>query len=163
MSDASLLVGLQESPLAVAISESAVVFPWIESVHVLAITMVVGTIALVDLRLLGLAWRRDSIARLTREVVPWTLGAFVLAVVTGVLLFISSAERYWDNWFFKAKLLLLALAGVNMLVFHFVTERRSRGAGSDAAASVGNRMAGGLSLFFWILVVFFGRWIGFTL
>jgi len=154
---------LQDTALGRTISESAIVFPWIESIHVLAITFVVGSIAIVDLKLLGLASRNDTISRMTREVVPWTVAAFGLAAVTGSLLFVSAAARYWDNGFFRAKLLLLLAAGLNMLVFHFVTGRDTAKWDAGVQPPPAARLAGGLSLAFWVLIVVCGRWVGFTL
>jgi hypothetical protein len=163
MPSTEFLQGLQQSALGLFISESAIVFPWIESIHVLFITFVVGSIAVVDLRLLGLASRSDTLLRMTREIVPWTVGAFAIAAVSGTLLFISSAERYWANWYFKAKLVLLACAGINMLVFHFVTARSMAEWDRRGDVPAAARLAGALSLAFWVVVIFFGRWIGFTL
>jgi uncharacterized membrane protein len=163
MSVSNLLAGLQAQPLAVAISESAVAFPWIESVHVLAICFVFGSIAIVDLRLLGIASLGDRVVRMTREIVPWTVGAFVIAAITGTLMFISSAERYWDNGYFRAKLALLVLAGLNMLVFHFITGRDPRKIDEARRPPPAARVAGGVSLSLWLVIVVFGRWIGFTL
>lgn len=154
---------LQDLPLSQAITGSPIIFPWIESVHVLAITFVVGSIAMLDLRLLGLSFFGDPIARMTREIVPWTLGAFGVAAVTGSLLFISNALRYWDNGYFRAKLLLLLLAGLNMLVFHFGAGRRLVNLPAAAAVPAAARLSGGLSLGFWLVIVFLGRWVGFTL
>ena len=128
----------------------------------LAITFVVGSIAIVDLRLLGWGARRDTIARMTREVVPWTMGAFLLAAVTGSLLFVSAAERYWVNGFFRTKMILMACAGINMLVFHFVTGR-DVAALDDLPPPRAARIAGGLSLGAWMVIVVCGRWVGFTL
>ena len=162
MSATEFFAGLQDSQLGQFISGSAVVFPWLESVHVLAITFVVGSIAVVDLQLLGWARGRDTIARMTREVVPWTLGAFALAAVTGALLFVSAAERYWINGFFRTKLVLLVLAGINMLVFHLVTGRDPAALDRTPVPRSG-RVAGALSLCAWILIVVCGRWVGFTL
>lgn len=163
MSLAEFLQQLQESSLAWTISGNPLIFPWIESVHVLAITFVVGSIGMVDLRLLGLAGRGDSLARMTKEIVPWTIGAFGVAAVTGTLLFISNAARYWSNGYFKAKLVLLVLAGLNMLVFHFFIGRRVADWPASAPAPIAARVSGGLSLAFWVVIVVFGRWIGFTL
>ena len=154
---------LQDTALGRTISESAIVFPWIESIHVLAITFVVGSSAIVDLKLLGLASRNDTIARMTREVVPWTVAAFGLAAVTGALLFVSAAARYWDNGFFRAKLLLLLAAGLNMLVFHCVTGRDTAKWDVGVQPPTAARVAGGVSLAFWVLIVVCGRWVGFTL
>src|SRR5258708_30364153 len=114
------LVWLQSTALARMISENEVLFPWIESIHVLAIVLVVGTIAIVDLRLIGVASLDRAAGRLMRDVLPFTWGAFVIAAITGSLLFSSNAKAYAHNFFFQGKLVLLALAGVNMAVFHMV-------------------------------------------
>lgn len=163
MSLVDTLQTLQDSSVGSTISGSAVIFPWIESIHVLAITFVVGSIAMVDLRLLGWAGRGDSIARMSREIVPWTIGAFGVAAVTGCLLFSSSAVRYWANGYFRAKLVLLLIAGLNMLIFHFVTGRGQASWPADGPAPRAARISGGISLAVWIVIIFFGRWVGFTL
>ena len=154
---------LQDLPLSQAITGSAVIFPWIESFHVLAITFVVGSIAMVDLRLLGVSMFGDAIARMTREIVPWTLAAFSVAAVTGGLLFMSNAMRYWGNGYFRAKLVMLLLAGLNMLVFHFGAGRKLVDLPADAPIPAAARLAGFLSLAFWVVIVVLGRWVGFTL
>jgi len=74
---------LQTTPIPTAIGENEILFPWIESVHVLAIVLVVGTISIVDLRLLGVASRGLAVRSVMREVIPYTWGAFVLAALTG--------------------------------------------------------------------------------
>jgi hypothetical protein len=163
MTAAEFFGRLQQTPLGLFISESDIVFPWIEAIHVLAITFVVGSIVIVDLRLLGLASRSDTVSRMTKEIVPWTIAAFVVAAITGTLLFVSAAGRYWENWFFKAKMLLLVCAGINMLLFHFVTSRKMSEWDRGVAVPISARAAGGVSMAFWVLIVVFGRWIGFTL
>src|SRR5437763_16050438 len=104
---------LQETPIAVAIREHEILFPWIESFHVLAIVLVVGTISIVDLRLLGLASHNRPVSVLLREVLPYTWSAFAVAAVTGSLLFSSNATKYAHNVFFQAKMLLLVIAAAN--------------------------------------------------
>ena len=163
MSATEFFTQIQDSELGQFITGSAVVFPWIESVHVLAITFVVGSIAIVDLRLLGWASGRDTISRMTKEIVPWTLGAFVLAAITGSLLFVSAAERYWSNGFFRAKMMLMLCAGINLLVFHVLTGRDVAQLDRSFPTPPAARVAGGLSLCFWGFIVVFGRWVGFTL
>ena len=113
-----ILEWLQATSIAKTISENEILFPWIESIHVLAIVLVVGTISIVDLRLLGLASLDRAVSRLMGDVLPYTWGAFVIAVITGSLLFSSKAMTYAHNFFFQGKLVLLALAGLNMVVFH---------------------------------------------
>ena len=90
---------LQATPVAKAISENEILFPWIESVHVLAIVLVVGTISIVDLRLLGVASLDRSARRLMQDVLPFTWGAFVVAAITGSLMFVSDAVNYAHNFF----------------------------------------------------------------
>lgn len=158
------LAWLQATPVAQAIAENEILFPWIESVHVLAIVLVVGTISIVDLRLLGVASRDLTVRRLMRDIIPYTWGAFAVAVVTGALMFSSDAVHYAHNFFFRGKLVLLALAGLNMVVFHFVgigdIERWDVGTGRPPIAA---RAAATISLLVWIAVVAFGREIGFTM
>src|SRR6202163_3326158 len=113
-----ILEWLQTTPVARAISENENLFPWIESVHVLAIVLVVGTISIVDLRLLGVASLDRPVRRLMGDVLPLTWGAFAVAAITGSLMFSSDAVHYAHNFFFLGKLVLLALAGLNMAVFH---------------------------------------------
>ena len=97
---------LEKLPFAVAVRQSGWLFPTIESIHVLAVVLVVGTIAIVDLRLLGLPSREKAVRRLTAEVLPYTWTFFALAVVTGFLLFASSAATYAKAWPFQYKMLL---------------------------------------------------------
>jgi uncharacterized membrane protein len=113
-------------------------FPWIESVHVLAIVIVVGTISIVDLRLLGVASLDISARRLMPDVIPYTGGAFAVAAITGSLMFSSDATYYAQNRLFQAKFVMLVLAGLNMAIFHFFgvrdIERWEAAGRSDADA-----------------------------
>jgi len=157
-----ILQWLQATPLATTISENEILFPWIEAIHVLAITLVVGTISIVDLRLLGLASRDVAIGRLLRELLPWTWGAFVVAALTGGLMFSSNATTYAHNSFFQRKMIFLALAGVNMAIFHVLGRHIGRWDGTGDTPLTA-KAAGGFSLLLWICVVACGREIGFTL
>ncbi len=154
---------LYDTPMAVAIRESGTLFPWIESTHVLAITLVVGSIAVVDLRLLGIASRGRAISRLSDEILPLTWVCFVVAAITGFLLFSSNAIKYSHNTFFLSKMCLLVVAGLNMLVFQFITTRGIEAWDESPRAPATVRLAGALSLALWIAVIVTGRWIGFTM
>jgi hypothetical protein len=154
---------LQATPLAKAISENELLFPWIESVHVLAIVLVVGTISIVDLRLLGVASLDRSVSRLMQDVLPVTWGAFVVAAITGSLMFSSDAVNYAHNFFFRGKLVLLALAGLNMAVFHLVGIGDVAQWGITRQTPLSAKAAAAVSLLVWMTVVAFGRGIGFTM
>jgi hypothetical protein len=137
------------------------VFPIVETLHVMAFTIVVGSIAMVDLRLLGIASRDSTVSRLTKEVLPWTWTAWVMAAVCGSLLFLGKAGTYAGNLQFRLKFVCMGLAALNMLVFHFGAYRQvARWDSGEPPVSA--KMAGALSMLLWIGVVFFGRWIGFT-
>jgi hypothetical protein len=158
-----ILEWLQATPVARAISENEILFPWIESVHVLAIVLVVGTISIVDLRLLGVASLDRPASFLMRDVLSVTWSAFAVAVITGCLLFSSNAVNYAHNFFFLGKLILIALAGLNMAIFHLIGARDIGRWGATRQTPLAAKIAGGVSLTVWVAVVAFGRWIGFTL
>jgi hypothetical protein len=158
-----LIAFVEHGTLGELVRENNLLFPSIESVHVLAVCLVVGSIAVVDLRLLGFASVDRPVGRLMRSILPITVGAFGLAVAAGSLLFISHASKYLENRFFIAKITLIALAGVNMAVFHLIGARNLDQWENDALPPLFARVAGGLSLFLWVSVVACGRWIGFTM
>ena len=153
---------LEATRLGTGITESEWLFPTIETLHVLALTLVVGTIAAVDLRLLGVATRQVGAVQLSREMLPWTWGAFVVAAITGSLMFVSAATKYYANVPFRIKMVLLALAGANMAVLHFGAWRSAGSWDMTLPTPRPVRTAAALSLLFWVGVVVSGRWIGFV-
>ena len=159
----AFLSWLDATPVAAFIRESEWAFPTIESVHVIALALVVGSIAIVDLRLLGLASTGRPYTQLSGEVLPLTWSAFALAAASGLLMFISQPLAYYANVAFRIKILLLLLAGFNMLAFQLITHRAVGRWDRHAAAPLAGKIAGVMSLTLWIAVVFFGRRIGFTM
>jgi hypothetical protein len=159
----SMLQYLQDTQISSAIREGEALFPWIECVHVLALTLVIGSIAIVDLRLLGLRSRDRSVLETTAEALPITWTAFALALVTGGLMFSSNAVAYAHNTFFQAKMALIAVAGLNMAGYHLFVGRGADGWRTAALTPFKGRLVGGLSLALWIAVAACGRWIGFTI
>jgi hypothetical protein len=153
----------QDSAIAESIREGDTLFPSIESVHVVAICLVVGSIFALDLRLLGLASLHRPAGHVARAILPVTWGAFTLAAVSGSLLFISNATKYLDNGFFVAKMVLIAAAGLNMVIFHAIGARDLPQWEKDASPPLRARIAGAVSILVWIAAVACGRMIGFTL
>ena len=135
-------------------------FPFLESVHVLAVGLVVGSILTVDLRLLGVAGISYAASRVTRELIPWAWGAFAVAAVTGLGMFMTRASVYVENPAFQIKLALLVLAFANMTVFQFRTFRDVEDWDTDARPPVAARVAGAASLVLWVGIVVAGRWTG---
>jgi len=159
----AFLEWLQASSLAVFIHKKAWAFTTVEVVHVFAVSLVLGTIMIVDLRLLGLASTKRPFAELSRKVLPFTWAAFVLAVIAGLLLFISRATEYFVNPVFWIKMSLIVVAGINMMIFEFITVRDVQKWNLDPTPPAAARRAGGISIASWVLVVVFGRLIAFTL
>jgi hypothetical protein len=161
MSVDSLLTSIQSSAVAEWMRDTNPAMQVVESVHVLAAVIVLGTVLIADARLLGLADARRAFTRVGRETLPLTWAAFALAVVTGSLMFTTSAPTYFYNTAFQLKALALLGAGLNMALFQLLTARgiAAWDAGRPPRAA---RVAGLVSLALWAAVVLLGRWIGFT-
>ena len=158
-----LLDWLESWPLSQGLRESSWMFPTFETMHVIAIALVVGSVMIVDVRILGLTSKRKAVKELSWEVLPWTWLMFAIAVVSGGVMFASQANNYFENIPFRLKMLLLVAAGINMLFFHFVPYKTVQHWNQNSNAPMLAKLSCGLSLSFWILVVAMGRWIGFTL
>lgn len=152
---------LQDLAFPTLIRESDWLFPTFETVHVLALVLVVGSIAMVDLRLLGLANRSRPVTEVMAQALPWTWSAFIVAASAGLLLFSCKAVTYYSDLPFRIKMVCLVLAGLNMAYFNRFTRRRL-GRSDSGTPPAAAKISGGLSLLLWIVIVGTGRWIGFT-
>ena len=153
---------LQKTALAVQIRDSLLLFPLLEAVHVVGLAMVVGTIVIIDLRLLGVATMHRTFQRLADDTLKWTLAAFLLTAVTGALMFITNAAVYFHNNWFRAKLVLLVLAAANAIGFELIARRRMNDADLAQTTPMRAKVIGTVSLLIWISVIVAGRMIGFT-
>ena len=129
-------------------------FPLTECFHITSFALSIGTIALVDLRLLDLALPNQSPAQLVRGTWLWTLAGFVVVIFSGLLIFSSDPTHYMDNAAFQFKIAALVLG----IVYHYTIHRKV--ALSNPSPAVG-KMVGAVSLLLWVSVVFGGLWIGF--
>lgn len=159
----SALAFLAKTSFAKGIAQGAVAFPMLECAHVLAIAAVVGTITIVDLRLLGYRSHRRGVRQLVRDLVPYTWAAFAIALLAGSLLFISNAPKYAHNTQFQLKMLVILAAALNMALFHLTIYRRVAEWDQRSPPPAAARIAGATSLGLWVTVIFLGRWVGFTL
>ena len=153
---------LENSMLGEWMRNNLLAMPIVESTHVLAVAIVFGTIALVDLRLVGLMDTRKSYLQLHDELVRWTWIGFGIAVVTGILMVLPNAATYYRNVPFWWKMGALLCAGINMVIFEGITSKDAAEWGQGAGIPAKARLAGALSIVFWLGVIVFGRWIGFT-
>lgn len=152
---------LYDSRIGTAIRESDNAFPIIESVHVLGITLLAGTIAVFDLRMLGLILRGTSITRVARSVLPLTWLGFVVMFVSGFLPFWSEAAKNYSNPAFRIKLVLLFLAGLNPLIFQIGIYRRALEWELATVAPWRARIGAVISLTLWSGIIVAGRAIAY--
>jgi hypothetical protein len=146
-----------------AVVGSLWLFPVIEAVHLLGLSVLGGAILVVDLRMLGLGLKQRSVSELAREARPWLNGALLVMILTGVPLFLSEPIKCYYSPSFWVKMTTLALA----LVFTFAIRNRitARDAASDIAVRNTARLqmlVGALSIAMWVTVAAAGRWIGFS-
>jgi len=153
---------LEETVVATTIRDSLLLFPLLESIHVFGLALVVGTAVVIDLRLLGVASTSRSFERMASEIMKWTWAAFALTAVAGLLMFSTKAQIYFHNVYFRAKILLLALAALNALVFQRTVWRTVARWDTARSAPALGKVVATVSLAIWVGVVFAGRMIGFT-
>ena len=144
---------------AVALRESENVFPFIETVHVLGICLIVGTVVLVDLRLLGWVLRREPVTSVAQALLPWTWCGWGLMLLTGLPLFAAESMKLYDNPAFRAKLVLLLLAGANALLFHRTAYRSIAIWSAYPRAPAAARVFAATSISLWFGVIVAGRLI----
>ena len=149
------------SPLGTALRESVWLYPTVETIHIIGFAILIGSILVVDLRLLGV--RRDvALGPLTRFVLPVSLASTLLVVPTGLLLFAAHATDLVGNRAFIVKMLLLFAAVVNALMFHAGPYRAEVAAPVGTAPRGATRVFATVSIVAWLAIVVAGRWIAYV-
>lgn len=153
MADSSWSTGLHESRYA---------YDLIESVHVWTLCLFFGLAVMFDLRLLGWTMRSLPVSEVSRRLLPWTVVGFVIMVMSGTLLFVAIPLRTYQNIFFRAKMVMLTLAGLNVWIFHSGVYRRVATWDLASVPPRAARVAGALSLVLWVCIVLSGRMIAYN-
>ena len=148
---------LQNTPFATGIRQSDLLFPLIEGSHIMALSLSVGLILLFDLRLLRLAFAAEPVTRIMEQFVPWSLPGFA------GMLFVAQAEKVYQNTFFRFKLALLVLAGLNALFYQVKFHPRMAEWDKSGIVPWGARVSGALSLIIWACVIALGRTMAYEL
>ena len=148
---------LEGTGWSVAIRESTMLYPVIETTHVLMLCLFLGMIALLDFRLLGVGLRGVPVSQVAGQLLPWALVGFLFMAGSGMLLFYSGPVRAFGNIFFRIKMAMIVLTGINALLFHFTIYRRVAEWDCDAMPPWRARLAGFFSLLLWCGVVISGR------
>ena len=145
-----------------ALHESFYMYPWIESTHVLTLMLFVGTLIAVDLRLLGFAFKDVPVSEVTSRMLPWTVAGFVIMVITGVLLFYAIPVRSYQSVWFRLKVILLLIAGVNAWMMHKKVLANRAEWDTAPRPPRGARISAALSLATWAGVIITGRFIAYN-
>ena len=152
---------LEQTPIGSSVRESLWLFPAVETVHLLGMTVLVAAVGTFDLRLLGLAIRGMRVSELARKLFPWAWTAFAVQVVTGFLLFSSEATKMVVNPAFRIKMILIGLGGIHAFIFRWIACRDMTGWEPERETPKRAKIAGLVSILLWVGVVAAGRWIGF--
>ena len=148
--------------MGTAIRESIWIFPIIETVHVLGITLLAGTVAILDLRLLGVILKQEAVSKVARQILPLTWAGFAVMFVSGFLLFSAEAADLYANLAFRIKLLMLMLVGLNPLVFHLTIYKKVEEWNYVPVTPFRARLAGVCSLTLWAGIICAGRAIAYV-
>jgi hypothetical protein len=152
----SWLEAIHEYPSAVAIRES-LNYPYLLTFHTITILLFAGLILMMDLRLVGIAFRTTPLSQIQKKLFPWQMVMMVLNSISGVVLFYAQPMRYYPKPFFWIKMGLIVFAGVNALAFHFGTYRSVADWDTSTEVPAGAKLAGAFSIVLWAGVIFFGR------
>jgi len=152
---------IEMSALGVAMRQSLWLYPIVEIVHLTGIALLVGSIAMLDLRLLGLS-RSVPLRRLASHILPWTAASFLLIVPSGLSMFVAHAGDFIASPVFVLKISLILTAGVNAAVFHAGAFRGAAEWDVNRPPPAAARVAAALSLLLWISVIACGRLLAYT-
>ena len=150
------LVWLETSGLAQAMRQWLWLYPIVEIVHITGIVLLVGSVAMFDLRLLGLS-RALPVSRMAQHLLPWSVAGLGIVAVTGLMMFSAHATEFWSNPAFWVKMALIAIAGVNALLFHSGVFRSVMRWDAGAAVPRAAQLSAVASLMLWVGVITCGR------
>ena len=155
----ALFMYVAEFPSSVALRESQYVMPWFFVSHVVSMCLFAGTILMMDLRLLGIGNMQTPFSQVQRRLFPWQMAGMTFSAITGLVLVYGNPMNYFANIIFWTKMIAMALAGLNALAFHFITEYTLVDWDAGATPPTGAKLAGGLSILLWANVILAGRLI----
>lgn len=154
-----IVTTLKATALSHFVIQATWVWPLCETLHFVGLTMLIGVVGLLDLRLMG-HFRHLSL-RAVHNLIPWGIAGFTINLVTGALFFIGAPDQYLGNIAFYIKLLFLLVAGLNVLYFETTQARtiESIGPGVDTPRAL--KLIGAVSVFAWFMVLYWGRMLPF--
>jgi hypothetical protein len=154
--DGGALGAVEASGLAQAMRQWLYLYPAVEVIHIMGIALLFGSIAILDLRLLGVS-RGISVRKLSGHILPWTAGSFLLIVPSGLAMFTAHAMEFFDNPVFALKMCLIAAGGINAAILHAGAFRAAAAWDLNVMPPPGARIAAAASLLIWLSVIACGR------
>jgi len=154
-----LFFWVSEMPTSIAIRESLYFSPYVTVAHVVSMCLFAGLIVMMDLRLLGIGNMRTPFPELQKRLFPWQMLGMALSSITGLTLAYSDPMRFYVNIFFWTKMLVMVLAGINALAFHFITYSSVVKWDSAETTPFGAKLSGVLGMVLWAVVIVAGRMI----
>jgi hypothetical protein len=148
---------LQDTQFGTSLRESIWMFPIVEGTHVMALSLSVGTLLSMDLRLTGKFMKTQPMSKVSSSVLPWTLAGFAIMTITGLLLFWCQAVKAYNSIFFKMKVAMLFLAAVNAIAYHSTIYLRMDEWDKAIPPPRRARWAGWCSIVLWIGIIICGR------
>lgn len=150
---------LSNTPVSLKIQTVLWIIPAVQTVHILSVSIVMASMAMLDLRLMGLAGKRQPISRMVTRFVPWVWRVLLILVATGAILIIGEPDRELLNWAFRTKMAMVATVS---LITLFVQNRNKHDAAFWETHRIGAATVGALSLLLWVAIVTAGRWIAYV-
>ena len=154
---------LDATQFSAVMRESVWAEPIVETIHVLTLTLFLGFVLLLDLRLLDVVLRRKRVSEMFEQFNPWLFRGFAVMLVTGLLLFSADPVNFYSTLFFKLKMVMLVLAGLNVALYHATIGKQIAEWDLAPATPWQVKLAGGVSLLLWVAIVACGRGIAYAL
>ena len=158
----TFLEWLNSTPIPSLVLGSAWGFPIVELVHILGMTLIIGGLVILDMRLLGMSRKSLPVKVLMEHILPWLTAGFIISLLSGLTFFASDASRYWANNAFRVKLVLLVFALINFTVFYLRIYRNVSDWNISVRASASARVSAVLSLLMLFSILTAGRLIAYT-
>ncbi len=152
----TMLQWLEDSSFAVAIRQSTWLYPMLEIVHITGIVLLVGPAFIFDIRLLGFS-KKSPVSVLAQHLLPWSRRGLLVIVPSGLLLFITNAATLGYDPVFRIKMLLLVVAGLNAMVFHYFTAPSVLTQNENTILPPSAKLTAGISIIVWLAIIACGR------
>ncbi len=152
---------LESTALGLAMRKSTWLYPAVETTHLIGLAILVGSIAVLDLRLMGFS-RGLSVRKLASHTLPWTVGSSFLILPSGLMMFAAHATDFVSNPVFALKICLIMAAVTNAALFHVTIFRGAAAWDVDVMPPTAARASAALSLLLWLSVIACGRLLAYT-